>query len=103
MIVLVASLIPRLSLFFNYSAIAFLAVTNRLFRLGTAEANLLYKFWGSLVHFSRMRASTSLYLMSILGVRGRPFHTMPPKDPIVLFCNASKHSLLCQLFTPIVL
>ena len=37
------------------------------------------------------------------GTRARPFHTMPPKDPIVLFCNASKHSLLCQLFTPIVL
>ena len=33
----------------------------------------------------------------------RPFHTMSPKDPFVLFCNASKHSLLCQLFTPIVL
>ena len=32
----------------------------------------------------------------------RPFHNMPPNDPIVLFCNASKHSLLCQLFAPIV-
>ena len=27
---------------------------------------------------------------------------MLPKDLIVLFCNASEHSLLCQLFTPIV-
>ena len=47
---------------------------------------------------------SSVIIMSYGLVIGRPFHTMPPKDLIVLFCNASKHSpLLCQLFTPIVL
>ena len=35
---------------------------------------------------------TGSLLKHLVFVAYRPFHTMPPKDPIVLFCNASKPS-----------